>query len=122
MDVVRGFDRDVERVKTKARLEASSIVAEARTEAAKMHLAAQRAVEEARAEAERLLGEARDDAAGVRAELAPLREWTLSQAQAIRDRMRISLLELEGIMTNESDGERVIVLDVVEEPDLPPVP
>jgi len=122
MDVVRGFDRDVERVGRKARLEASTILAEARSEAAKVRIAAQNDEKAARDGAERLLGEARDEAASVRAELAPLRQWTLSQAQAIRDRMRISLLEFEGIMTNEPDGERVIVLDSVEEPDLPPVP
>lgn len=121
MDLVRGFDRDVERVGRKARLEASTILAEARSEAAKVRMSAQNDERAARVEAERLLGEARDEAESVRAELAPLREWTLGQAQAIRDRMRISLLELDRILTNESDGENgVIVLDSVE--DLPPVP
>jgi chromosome segregation ATPase len=123
MDLVRGFDRDIERIRTKAQLEASSIVAEARTEAAKARLAARREEEAARAESERILTEAKEEAASVRAELAPLREVTLSQAQAVRDRLRVSLVELEGLMAEEADGaaetegmspDRAIVLGEAE--------
>jgi hypothetical protein len=42
--------------------------------------------------------------------LAPLREWTVSQAQAIRERMRTSLLELDAVMAEGSDEEPVIVV------------
>ena len=116
MDLVRGFDRDIDRIRTKAQLEASSIVAEARTEAAKARLAARREEEAARTEADRLLTEARDEAASVRAELAPLRELTLSQAQAVRDRLRVSLVELEGLMADEAEdpGRAAIVLGEAE--------
>ena len=51
----------------------------------------------------------------MRAQLAPLREWTLSQAQAIRDRMRVSLLELETVMPSESDEEPVILVGEARE-------
>jgi hypothetical protein len=110
MGLVRGFDGDVERFRRRAELEATRIVAEARTEAAKKRMEALAAEEEARAHVERLLADAQDEAASVRAQLAPLREWTLSQAQAIRDRMRVSLLELETVMPSESDEEPVIVV------------
>jgi hypothetical protein len=46
----------------------------------------------------------------VKAQLAPLREWTMSQAQAIRERMRSSLLELDAVMAEGSDEEPVIVV------------
>ena len=131
MDLVRGFDRDIERVRTKAQLEASSIVAEARTEAAKARLAVRREEQAARAESDRILAEAKQEAASVRAELGPLREVTLSQAQAVRDRLRVSLVELEGLMAEEAEGveeaggmadDRAIVLDEAEERELPSVP
>ena len=74
------------------------------------------AEEVARTHVERLLADAQDEAANVRAELAPLRKkWTLSQAQAIRDRMRVSLLELETVMPSESDEEPVIVVGEARE-------
>jgi chromosome segregation ATPase len=115
MELVRGFDGDVERFRRRAELEATRIMAEVRTEAAKKRMEALAAEEEARAHVERLLADAQDEAASVRAELAPLREWTLSQAQAIRDRMRMSLLELETVMPRESDQEPVIVVGEARE-------
>ena len=93
MELVRRFDRDVERSRGRAELVASGIVAEARTEAARKRIEALAAEREARAQVERLLGEAQEEAANIRAQITPLRELTLSEAQAIRDRMRIALLE-----------------------------
>jgi hypothetical protein len=122
MELVRGFDRDVERSKGRAELVASGIVAEARTEAARKRIEALAAEREARAHAERLLNEAQEEAANLRAEMAPLREWTLSQAQAIRDRMRMSLLELEAVMPSGSDEDPVIVVGEALEERKPPVP
>jgi cell division septum initiation protein DivIVA len=122
MELVRGFDRDVERSKGRAELVASGIVAEARTEAARKRIEALAAEREARAQAERLLNEAQEEAANLRAEMAPLREWTLSQAQAIRDRMRMSLLELEAVMPSGSDEDPVIVVGEALEERKPPVP
>ena len=121
-ELVRGFDRDVERSRGRAALVASGIVAEARTEAAKKRIETLVAEREAREYVERLLGEARDEAANIREEMAPLREWTLSQAQAIRDRMRISLLELEAVMPSGSDEEPVIVVGEALEGQPPPAP
>ena len=115
MGLVRGFDGDVERFRRRAEFEATRIVAEARTEAAKKRMEALAAEEEARTHVEQLLADAQDEVANVRAELAPLREWTLSQAQAIRDRMRMSLLELETVMPSESDQEPVIVVGEARE-------
>jgi cell division septum initiation protein DivIVA len=122
MELVRGFDRDVERSRGRAELVASGIVAEARTEAARKRIEALAAEREARAHAERLLNEAQEEAANLRAEMAPLREWTLSQAQAIRDRMRMSLLELEAVMPSGSDEDPVIVVGEALEERQPPVP
>jgi chromosome segregation ATPase len=122
MELVRRFDRDVERSRGRAELVASGIVAEARTEAARKRIEALAAEREARAQVERLLNEAQDEAANLRAEMAPLREWTLSQAQAIRDRMRISLLELEAVMPSGSDEDSVIIVGEALEEQQPPVP
>ena len=122
MELIRVFDREVERSRGRAELVSSGIVAEARTEAAKKRIEALVAEREARALIERLLGEAQDEAANIRAEMVPLRDWTLSQAQAIRDRMRISLLELEAVMPSEPDEDPVIVLGEVREPQPPPQP
>ena len=125
MDLVRGFDREVERLRRRAEFEATGVVAEARTEAARMRLEAQGAEDRARAQVEQLLGEAQQEAESVRAQLAPLRELTLSQARAIRDRMRISLLELEAILpadpAEEPAQEPVIVLGEASEPSAPPL-
>ena len=72
---------------------------------------------------ERILTEAKEEAASVRAELAPLRELTLSQAQAVRDRLRVSLVELESLVVEEAEGaegaegtspDRAIVLGEAE--------
>ena len=122
MELIHAFDREVERSRGRAELVSSGIVAEARTEAAKKRIEALVAEREARAQIERLLGEAQDEAAMIRAEMAPLRDWTLSQAQAIRDRMRISLLELESVMPSDSDEDPVIVLGEVRESQPPPQP
>jgi DNA repair exonuclease SbcCD ATPase subunit len=122
MELIHAFDREVERSRGRAELVSSGIVAEARTEAAKKRIEAMVAEREARAQIERLLGEAQDEAAMIRAEMAPLRDWTLSQAQAIRDRMRISLLELESVMPSDSDEDPVIVLGEVRESQPPPQP
>ena len=123
MELVRAFDRDVERSRGRADLVASGIVAEARTEAARKRIEALATEREARAHAERLLSEAQEEAANLRAQMGPLREWTLSQAQAIRDRMRMSLLELEAVMPSDSDEDPVIVVgEALEEEQQPPVP
>jgi len=122
MELVRRFDRDVERSRGRAELVASGIVAEARTEAARKRIEALAAEREARAQVERLLGEAQEEAANIRAQIAPLRELTLSEAQAIRDRMRISLLELEAVMPTGADEDPVIVVGEALEERQPPVP
>jgi chromosome segregation ATPase len=115
LQLVREFDRDVELLRAKADLESRRLVAEARTDAANKRIEAMEAEKEARGLAERLLKEAREEAANVKAELAPLREWTVSQAQAIRERMRTSLLELDAVMAEGSDQEPVIVVGEAQE-------
>jgi chromosome segregation ATPase len=115
LQLVREFDRDVELLRGKADLESRRLVAEARTDAANKRIEAIEAEKEARALAERLLKEARDEAANVKAQLAPLREWTVSQAQAIRERMRTSLLELDAVMAEGSDQEPLIVVGEAQE-------
>jgi chromosome segregation ATPase len=115
LQLVREFDRDVELLRGKADLESRRLVAEARTDAANKRIEAIQEEKEARALAERLLKEARDEAANVKAQLAPLREWTVSQAQAIRERMRTSLLELDSVMAEGSDQEPVIVVGEAQE-------
>jgi cell division septum initiation protein DivIVA len=110
MDLLHEFDRGVELLRTKADIESRRIIAEARTEAANRRIEALGSVKEARAQAERLLQQARDDAADIRAQLRPLRELTMSQAEAFRDRLKTSLLELEALMAVRSADEPVIVL------------
>ena len=120
MELVRRFDRDVERSRGRAELVASGIVAEARTEAARKRIEALAAEREARAQVERLLGEAQEEVANIRAQITPLRELTLSEAQAIRDRMRIALLELDAVMPTGSDEDPVIVVGEALEEQQPP--
>jgi chromosome segregation ATPase len=110
LQLVREFDRDVELLRGKADLESRRLIAEARTDAANKRIEAMEAEKETRALAERVLKEARDEAANVKEQLAPLREWTMSQAQAIRERMRSSLLELDAVMADGADQEPVIVV------------
>ena len=106
---------DVELLRSKADLELRRLVAEARTDAANKRIEAIEEEKEARALAERLLKEARDEAANVKAQLAPLLEWTVSQAQVIRERMRASLLELDGVMAEGLDQAPVIVVGEAQE-------
>jgi hypothetical protein len=122
LELVRAFDGDVERLRRRAELEATGIVAEARTEAARMRLEAQGEEERARARAEELLGEAEREAESVRAQLAPLRELTLSQARAIRDRMRISLIELDAVLPAEPEPQVIVLEEALETPPAPPDP
>jgi cell division septum initiation protein DivIVA len=124
MELVRAFDREVERLRRRAEFEATGVVAEARMEAARIRLEAQGAEERARAQVERLLGDARQEAERVRAQLAPLRELALNQARAIRDRMRLSLVELDAILPEQEDEqavEPVIVLDEASDAPAPPL-
>jgi cell division septum initiation protein DivIVA len=115
MELVHEFERDVELLRTKADIDSRRIVANARTEAANKRIEAVGSVREARRQADRLLQEARDNAANVRARLRPLRELTLSQAEALRDRMRTSLLELEGLMATGLDDAPIVVGEAQEE-------
>jgi hypothetical protein len=115
LQLVREFDRDIELLRGKADLESRRLIAEARTDAANKRIEAMEAEKETRALAERVLKEARDEAANVKAQLAPLREWTMSQAQAIRERMRASLLELDAVMVEGADQEPVIMLGEAQE-------
>lgn len=129
MELVRGFDREIDRLRRRAEFEATGVVAEARTEAARLRLEAQGAEERAREQVEIVLGEARREAESVRAQLAPLRELALSQARAIRDRMRVSLIELDAILPSEAADEPdvgpregpVIVLGEAAETPSPPL-
>jgi hypothetical protein len=122
LEVIRAFDDDVARLRRRAELEATGIVADARTEAARMRLDAQGEEERARARAEELLGEAEREAESIRAQLAPLRELTLSQARAIRDRMRISLIELDAVLPAELEPQVIVLEEPVETPAPPPDP
>ena len=115
MELVQNFDRDVELLRTKADLEARRIVAEARTDAANKRIEGVGALREAREQADRLLEQARDEAADVRAHLRPLRELALSEAEALRDRMKTSLLELEAAMGVVSKEQPVIVVGEAQE-------
>jgi hypothetical protein len=120
-ELVEAFDHEVDRQRRKAELEATVVMAEARTEAAQMRLEARAAEEEALAEAERLLRVAQADAATLRREALALRESTLTELRGIRDRMRSSLHELESGLSVDGDGGRVIVLEEAQHDGPPPV-
>jgi hypothetical protein len=121
MELIRGFEQETERQRRRAELEATGIVAEARTDAARARMEAQAVEEEARNRSRRVLEEAEQEAARVRAELAPLRETTLREFRAIRDRMRISLQELDAVLPDDAD-RRVIVIDEGALAPTPPAP
>jgi hypothetical protein len=110
-ELVEAFDREIDRQRRKAELEATVVVAEARTEAAQMRLDARAAEEQALAEAERLLTVAREDAETLRRDALALRESTLIDLREIRDRMRTSLFELESGLPEDVDAGRVVVLE-----------
>jgi hypothetical protein len=122
--LVEGFDQEVDRQRRKAELEATVMLAEARTEAAQLRLDARAAEEESVAEAQRLLRVAREEAATIRGEALSLREAALTEVRAIHDRMRSSLRELEAGLVGRDVGDRVIVLAEPAEgghlPDVPP--
>lgn len=109
--LVEAFDREIGRQRRTAELEATVVVAEARTEAAQARLDARAAEEGALAEAERLLRAAREEAETMRRDALTLRESTLIELREIRDRMRTSLFELESGLPEDVDGARVIVLE-----------
>jgi hypothetical protein len=109
MELIRGFELETERQRRRAELEATGIVAEARTEAARARMEAQAVEEEARDRSRRVLEEAEQEAARVRAELAPLRETTLREFRAIRDRMRSSLHELDAVLPDDADRRLVVI-------------
>jgi hypothetical protein len=120
-DLVEAFDQEIDRQRRKAELEATVVIAEARTEAAQMRLDARAAEEDSLAEAERILKVAKADAETLRREALVLRESTLTELRGIRDRMRTSLLELESGLPEDVDGGRVIVLEEAPLGTHPPV-
>ncbi len=121
VDLVRGFDEEIERQRRMADLEATGLLAEARTEAARMRMDAQSVADQSRGQAERMLAEAREEAARIREQVETLRASTMSDVRELRDRMRASLRELDAAVPDEPGQPRVIVL---EEPvgKVPPAP
>ncbi|HEX6331212.1 MAG TPA: hypothetical protein VF129_07990 [Actinomycetota bacterium] len=128
--VLAAFDDEVARQRRKAELEATMVVAEARTAADQMRLEAQNAHEEAVAEARRILVVAEEEATTVRTEAATVRESAIADLRTIQDRMRKSLDELETsidqgeheIGIDQGEPEHVILLDDAPAGDLPPIP
>jgi hypothetical protein len=129
MDLVRGFDRETERQRRMVDLETTGMLAEARTEAARMRMDAQAESDRARGQAERLVREAEEEAARIREELGALRTTTLDRVRQTRERLRASLAELDAALPEEAgaaeEGEEagaVIVLGEAPERVAPPPP
>jgi chromosome segregation ATPase len=141
VDLLHGFEEEIERQRRGVELEFTGMLAEARTEAAQLRIDAQSEVaqlrseaqseadqlrsevqseaDQARGRADRLLREAREESTRVRSELEALREATLTEVRELRDRMRSSLQQLDEALTQEQPG-RVIVLGDPER--VPPEP
>lgn len=86
-DLMRTFDRDVEKLRQDAEAEAVRIVAEAKSEADRIQREAERLHAEAEAKADRVLAEARTEADKILSSLASRREGLLDELRVIRDRM-----------------------------------
>lgn len=122
LELVRGFDKEIERQRRMADLEATGMLADARTEAAKMRMDAQSESDRARGEAERLVRDAADEAARVRGELEELKASTLGEVREMRDRMRNAVGELDLILVDEPGDRAVIVLEEASDGPVPPPP
>jgi cell division septum initiation protein DivIVA len=122
VDLVRGFDEEIERQRRVVELESTGMLAEARTEAARLRMDAQGVADQARGQADRTVREAREEAASVRAEVTALRETTLGRVRELRDGMRSSLEQLDAVLTDDEGEARVIVLGDASEGKVPPAP
>jgi hypothetical protein len=122
LDLVRGFDKEIERQRRMVDLEATGMLADARTEAAKMRMDAQAESDRARGEAERMVADASEEATRIRNELESIRTSTLEQVREMRDRMRGALGELDVVLVDDPEGHPVIVLGEASSGRVPPPP
>lgn len=142
-DLMRTFDRDVERLHEDAEAEAGRIVAEARSEADRIQQEAERSRGEAAAEVERVQAEARTEADRIRLDaqskaedvrlqaaealreaqkesdkvlssLASRRQALLGELRAIRDRMLGTTRDLEATIEGASAEDQIVVVDDAE--------
>lgn len=109
-DLVRTFDRDVERLRAEADTEVDRLLAEARIEAERIRLDAQEKGAETRAEAERTLREARIEADKALSGLASRRDNLLQELRAMRDQMLDTAKDLETTIKG-SVGDHVVMLE-----------
>ena len=142
-DLMRTFDQDVERLHQDAEAEASRIVAEARSEADRIHQEAQRLkgeagakaervqakarteadrialdaqskAEEVRLQAEEALREAQKESDKVLSSLASRRQAMFGELRDMRDRMLSTAKDLESTIERASAEDQVVVVEDAE--------
>jgi cell division septum initiation protein DivIVA len=142
-DLMRTFDQDVERLHQDAEAEAGRIVAEARSEADRIHQEAQRLkgeagakaervqakarteadrialdaqskAEEVRLQAEEALREAQKESDKVLSSLASRRQAMFGELRDMRDRMLSTAKDLESTIERASAEDQVVVVEDAE--------
>lgn len=140
VDLMRTFDQDVERLRRDAEAEAGRIVAEAKTQAERIHQEAEKLRREVEVEGERILAEARTEADRIRLDaqgkaeevrvqaaealrdaqresdkvlsgLASRREALLDELRAMRDRMLDTTRDLEATIQGGRAGDQVVIVE-----------
>jgi cell division septum initiation protein DivIVA len=138
-DLMRTFDQDLERLRQDAEAEAGRVVAEARSEADRLHLEAERLRGEAAAKAEHVQAKARTEADKIRLDaqskaedvrlqaaealreaqkesdkvlssLASRRQAMLGELRDMRDRMISTAKDLEATVEGVSAEDQVVVV------------
>jgi DivIVA domain-containing protein len=110
-DLVRTFDREVERLRADAEADTERTLAEARAEADRIRLDAQSRAEEARGLAERILKDAQLEAERAVSGLASRREALLDDLRSIRGRLLGATRDLDATIEGATRADEVVVLE-----------
>lgn len=110
-DLMRTFDKEVERMRAEAQDDAERIRAEARAEVERARREAGLAEADARSQAEAMISEARAEADQVREDLAALHDATLRDLMVMRDHMVSSVREIDQLLRVQRSEEPVVLVD-----------
>jgi len=104
-------EREVEKLRKKAMVDADGMLAEATAEADRIRVDAQATAEDLRAEAERALEDAQKQADAVLAELTDRRQALVDEMRALHDRLLDAASRLEPVLDAERADDEVVVGD-----------
>jgi DivIVA domain-containing protein len=112
-DLVRTFDREVERLRADAEAEIERSLADARAEADRIRLDAQAKAEEARGMADRIVGDAQREVERSLSTLMSRRQAFLDELRSIRGRLLGATRDLDATIEGAaaSGPEEVVVLE-----------